>query len=264
MTGEKAMNLPALCDEAIRDLAEARDIEAVQAVRERAELMRMYAKQRELGAQALNRCTKVVALAEKKIGEEVEKGRAEGTILKARQNRSRNPTPPGGDAHQVKPASLAEIGLTKQQNRDFGEMAKVPAEVIHQVVDAATAEGRPVTKAEIKRAAGVQFHNDSKAKPKAKPKIEAPPPQPRRPQLVHDSDDNLVIQMLHLIRNVADVAKEIEPEVLFRKTPEQLRHNLDINLQQAAQFVAGLHAAWLWSKQQETENAAGWNPAASA
>jgi hypothetical protein len=59
-----------------------------------------------------------------------------------------------------------------------------------------------------------------------------------------DSDENLMIQMLHLLRNISDVSKEIEPEVLLRKVPENLRHNLDINLDRAAQFVAGLHAAW--------------------
>ncbi len=40
-----------------------------------------------LGVQALNRCTEVVAVAEKRIGEEVERGRAEGSVLKARENR---------------------------------------------------------------------------------------------------------------------------------------------------------------------------------
>jgi hypothetical protein len=60
----------------------------VLTIRASAEAMRAYAKQRDLGVQALNRCTEVVAMAERRIGQEVERGRAEGTILKARQNRS--------------------------------------------------------------------------------------------------------------------------------------------------------------------------------
>jgi hypothetical protein len=44
------------------------------------------------------------------------------------------------------------LGLKKHHNRDFQQTAAVPAEVIHQAVEAANAEGGPVTKAEIRRA----------------------------------------------------------------------------------------------------------------
>ncbi len=88
-------------------------------------------------------------MAEKKIGEEVERGRAEGTILKAREHRRWADA--GGEPHQYK-ASLAELGLTKQQNRDFREMAEVPAAIIHQTVEAANGEGKVATKASMKRA----------------------------------------------------------------------------------------------------------------
>jgi hypothetical protein len=45
-----------------------------------------------------------------------------------------------GNAHQDKPATIAELGLTKQHNRDFKDMAAVPAEIIHQTVEAANAK----------------------------------------------------------------------------------------------------------------------------
>ncbi|MCC2654035.1 MAG: hypothetical protein K0Q60_4201 [Microvirga sp.] len=157
------MNLPALCDQAIRDLSEARDMEAVKVIHTAAEMMRLHARQRRLGAQAQNRCTEVVVLVEKRIGQEVEKGRAEGTIMKARQNRSRHELP-GSRETQVTPVSAAELGLEKHHLRASREMANVPVEVIHEAVEAANAEGRVVTKADIKRAAGVKFSYDSKAK----------------------------------------------------------------------------------------------------
>jgi hypothetical protein len=116
-------------------LAEARDIESVLTIRASAEAMRAYAKQRDLGVQALNRCTEMVALAETRIGQEVERGRAEGTILKADEYRP--PAESGSAGHRPRPASIAELGLKKHHNRNFKEMAEVPAEVIHKTVEAA-------------------------------------------------------------------------------------------------------------------------------
>jgi hypothetical protein len=91
----------------------------------------------------------VVALAEKRIGQELKRGRAEGSILKANEHRRWKSA--GSDGHRH-PASIAELGLKKHHNRDFQQTAAVPAEVIHQAVEATNAEGGPVTKAEIRRA----------------------------------------------------------------------------------------------------------------
>jgi hypothetical protein len=80
---------------------------------------------------------------EKKIGEELVRGQEEGRLLKAHQRRPWESS--GADAHQNSAATIAELGLTKQQNRDFKDMAAVPAEIIHQAVEAANAEGKVVT-----------------------------------------------------------------------------------------------------------------------
>jgi hypothetical protein len=90
-----------------------------------------------------------VALAEKKIGEELLKERQPGGRLRTagrpwpEEDKSR-------DANFYPKATIAELGLTKQQNRDFVDMATVPVEIIHQTVEAANAAGQVVTKAEIK------------------------------------------------------------------------------------------------------------------
>ncbi len=99
--------------------------------------------------EALNRCVEVVALAERKISEELVKGRAEGKLLKAGEYHQKC----GTDTHRTPKASIAELGLTKHYNSDFMDMAEVPAEVIHQAVEVANVEGRPVSKAQIRRAA---------------------------------------------------------------------------------------------------------------
>jgi hypothetical protein len=83
----------------------------------------------------------VVALAEKRIGEELARGRAEGTILKAHEQTRRKPER-GSAGHHAPPATIAELGLKKHHNRDCVQMAAVPAEVIHETVETANAEGR--------------------------------------------------------------------------------------------------------------------------
>jgi hypothetical protein len=60
------------------------------------------------------------------------------------------------DAYRTPKSTIAELGLTKQQNRDFKDMAAVPAEAIHQAVEIVNAESRPVIEAEIRRAGGKQ------------------------------------------------------------------------------------------------------------
>jgi hypothetical protein len=48
------------------------------------------------------------------------------------------------------------LGPKKHHNRDFQQTVAVPAEIIHQAVEAANAEGRVVAKATMKRAAGAR------------------------------------------------------------------------------------------------------------
>jgi hypothetical protein len=54
----------------------------------------------------------VIALAEKKIGEELLRWRAEDKLLKANEHRRWKGA--GGDADRHSVASIAELGLTKQ------------------------------------------------------------------------------------------------------------------------------------------------------
>jgi hypothetical protein len=133
----------------------------VKATRTVVEMALVNARQRKLGFQAQNRCIEVIALTEKKI-----RGQEAGLLLKAHDLNRRHPDRGADRHHEKDTATIAELGLTKQQNRDFKDMAPVPDEIIHQVVEAANAEGKVVSKAEIKRAAGVKFHNDAKSRPK--------------------------------------------------------------------------------------------------
>jgi hypothetical protein len=110
----------------------------VLTIRTTVEMARSYARQCKLGAQAQNRCIEIIVLAEKKIGEELLRGQVEGRLFSPRQNRSR--PAPGRDADQGGKVAIAELGLTKQQNRDFKDMAAVPVEVIHQTVEVANTE----------------------------------------------------------------------------------------------------------------------------
>jgi hypothetical protein len=65
--------------------------------------------------QRAKRCTEVVELAEKRIGLELDRGQAEGKLLVRGLNRRHLGS--GRDADLIAPATIAELGLTKQQNR---------------------------------------------------------------------------------------------------------------------------------------------------
>lgn len=72
----------------------------------------------------------------------------------------------------------------------------------------------------------------------------APPPEDVAPVLVRDSDAELAEQVCHLVRMLRRASGLIDPGALARGFPARLRHNLDADLSSAADFLAGLRAAW--------------------
>lgn len=144
-------NLPALCDEAVRDLGEARDIASVLEIRNRAEAMRVYARKKDAALHAQNRCTQVVALCERRIGKELIEGKERGEIA-GQKDAWRWRKDQIGDSNLVKP-TLADLGLTANQSSDYQALARAPEKLIHETVVKANAENRPVSKTEMERAA---------------------------------------------------------------------------------------------------------------
>jgi hypothetical protein len=101
----------------------------------------MYAKRRGAAVEAQNGCARVVFLAERQIGAELAKGQKVGEIAKG-----------GRPSKRSKAATVSQVGLTKDQSSEYQQLAQAPAVVIDKAVASANAEGRPVTKSDLRRA----------------------------------------------------------------------------------------------------------------
>ena len=65
--------------------------------------------------------------------------------------------------------------------------------------------------------------------------------QTRPPFLVHDREHQLAEQVSSLLHRMDEVSQQIDAEVLYRKFPKELRHNLDQALPGAARLVSELN-----------------------
>ena len=133
-----------MCDGAIAQLTEARDLEAVLGIKNAAEAFVTYTRKWRAAAEAQNACRMVVLIAEAKIGAE----------LKAAQDRGQVATQKAGRPISVRRAdtsatTLSKIGITRQRASDFKKLAKAGPGVIQAEVQKANAEHRVVTRRSI-------------------------------------------------------------------------------------------------------------------
>jgi hypothetical protein len=142
--------IPAICDRISRQLAEARTLSEVTALRDKAEALRLYAQRRGAAVEAQNGCARIVFLAERQIGAKLAKGQKTGEV--AKRGRPKN----AGNAGNFQPPTLPELGFRGSSGRDraaeFKQLAEAPASAIEHAVAQANAEQRPVTKADLKKA----------------------------------------------------------------------------------------------------------------
>jgi hypothetical protein len=155
-------SIPAIIDRIGRQLAEARTLPEVTALRDKAEALRLYAKRRGAAVEAQNGCARVVFLAERQIGTE---------LAKVDLNKGGRPRKtPTGEVGVSEP-TLQELGIKSwNQSSELQHLAAAPAAAIEQAVATANAEQRPVTKADLKKAveAAVGFKDPRPSPKKAK------------------------------------------------------------------------------------------------
>jgi hypothetical protein len=230
--------IPALCDQAIRHLNEARDIGAVQEIRDQGEAMLAYVKKKDAAVHAQNRCMEVVKLAERRIGEELGKAKKQGSVAKRGDNLRQGPEVPKDDFGK---ATLSDLRLTKTQAAEYQELASVPPAVITETIEKATARDKPATKAAIKRAVKEAAPPKKPRAPRKKKEVEERGETLPVVRLVHDAERNLCGQFCHLINRLREIAEKIEPTMLRARMPEEFLVNLRVSLQPARDF---LDAAW--------------------
>jgi hypothetical protein len=141
------LNLPAEIDLIQRQVGEARDLETVREIKDRAEALRVYCHKHDGLLEAHNRLAGVIARCERRIGQE---------LRVVSLHRGGRPAKTGAEDAPVSAPTLADLGFEgdrgKKQSAAYQELASVEETVILDAIAAAGAEGREVTKRDIRRA----------------------------------------------------------------------------------------------------------------
>jgi hypothetical protein len=140
-------------------LAESRDVEWVKTLRDQAEAMRVYVRQQQLGHEAEVYAAEIRVRAERRIGEL--------TAALPTDPGGRPPeNSPGGreSAAPLKKQMLRQAGITTQRASEYERIAAISPERFEAKLQAAQASTKPVTTAELLRAA-----------PTARPQVTTPP-----------------------------------------------------------------------------------------
>lgn len=121
-----------------------------------AEAARVYARKADLGTAAVNHATIIKARALKRMAELVDKGQATGEIATREDGQAYRELVTSPD--KLLPATLTDLGITRQRLYEARKLESLSDAAIAEAGERASAEGREVTLAEIKRTAHV-CHN---------------------------------------------------------------------------------------------------------
>lgn len=123
-------------ESAHRMLAEARTVDEVKEVRDKAEVARLYARERDLGLEAQNYAAEIKIRAERKLGELLAE-----TVIAHR--------PPKVSDH----TTLTELGISRDESSRWQQMASIPEPVFEQYIAETKATSEPLTTAGVVRVA---------------------------------------------------------------------------------------------------------------
>lgn len=143
---QRDARIVALCDEAIGQLQEARDVETVMGIRNFAEAFAVYARKYRAAVDAQNHCKLVVLLAEARIGAEIKAAQARGEVATAggdRQTNVRN--------LDNAPATLPDLGIPRQRAAEMKALARKGEAAIRADVKSATDAGRTASRHAVLR-----------------------------------------------------------------------------------------------------------------
>lgn len=147
---ERDAQIMLICDRAIEQLGEARDIEAVVQVRNIAEAFSTYARKLKAAHEAQNACVRVTMLAELRIGRELEAAQHRNELQTPGGNWKKTQEVQGSDRLKI---TLREVGIPKQRAAEMKLLSAAGPEAVEAEVAAANAEGRRASKARVLRGA---------------------------------------------------------------------------------------------------------------
>lgn len=168
MSDIDAAQLPALCDTAIRDLAEVKTIGECLEIRNVMEAARVYAAKHKMAQEAQDACTKIVVLAERRIGLELIEAQKRGELLGPSEGNTLKRRIADGNSH---PATLDDVGLKGFEVHRFKQMAELDETDVEEVAANARERGSPVRKADFKRKAASKRHQPTPVIPPKPPHL---------------------------------------------------------------------------------------------
>ena len=133
-------------DRARRELELAATIDEVKKIRDRAEALRLYAKQSRLSLEMQNRCAEIRIRSERRAGEML-KEREKHPPGPSREDRSH-------DGTQLYPPRLEELGITKNQSSRWQLIASIPEQDFERRVESLKTSAKELTSNEILSLAG--------------------------------------------------------------------------------------------------------------
>lgn len=153
-------------DAARTALAEARSIDEVKAVRDKAEALRLYARQAGESLEMQNDIAEIKLRAERRAGEllrDMPKAVASGS--NQHEERLRDAT---------EPPTLADLGIEKTQSHRWQAIADVPEPVFEQHIETVKARGDELTSAGVLRIAKEQRREERRDENRALVESAAP------------------------------------------------------------------------------------------
>lgn len=153
-------------DAARTALAEARSIDEVKAVRDKAEALRLYARQAGESLEMQNDIAEIKIRAERRAGE----------LLKERdQNKGGRPADnPLRVARGFEPEPLSDLGINYTQSHRWQAIADVPEPVFEQHIESVKARGDELTSAGVLRIAKEQRREERREENRALVQTAAP------------------------------------------------------------------------------------------
>lgn len=129
-------------EEARRLLAQATTVDEVKEIRDMAEAVRVYARERQLGLDVQNHAAEIRLRAERRAGE-----------LLAAMPKNDGHRFSGGNTVLPPAATLADLGVDKMQSSRWQAVARVPAPAFDAYVAARKQHGQEITTADVLRLA---------------------------------------------------------------------------------------------------------------
>lgn len=128
-----------LLDQADRALSQARSLQEIKVIRDKAEAVRKYAESASLGLDVQNRAAEVKLRAERQAGQLLSQLTLRGGDRRSKSHRDR--------------LKLVDLGLTSNQSKRWQMQARVPEDLFRQHIQETRQEGRELTSAGLMRLA---------------------------------------------------------------------------------------------------------------